>query len=198
MLSLGCKQVALTQTKPKYKVKKYNPYMCVSNHPVMGKVNIVLDTGDQFLTIVERLKALLTSEQPDAVITNNGKVFTAKYDTKDYTIHEDMRTGDYSPKLYQELGPMSRGFVIKVSVVPVNPHSAIPGPFHMPYWDGFFWYGHADDDKYIHFILKYGCRVDKSVIDRIIWAVIEDVQQPFSLELWCWQHLKDGLLSTAQ
>ncbi len=151
-----------------------------TRHPVMGWVNTVKDTETQFNAICGRLTSLLVTAQPDTEITKDttSKAFTARYDTMVYTVHKNRGRGNVSSQTCQEVGPRVDGFVVDVRIVPINPVSALSGQtFQEPYWKTYFWYGHVDNDQYVHFVLKFGEGVKKSLRYDVIRAVTELAQQ---------------------
>jgi hypothetical protein len=132
-----------------------------------------------FQTIADRLTVLVRNADTNAVITRDKTSFKAEFDTMVYTVHGGSKTGDFTPNTHQETGPKSRGFVITVSVLPLNPIAAESGQtMQQPYWLEYFWAGHGDEKEYIHFLFKFGRQVDEKFRSKIIKAVTETAQPP--------------------
>jgi hypothetical protein len=66
--------------------------------------------------LVKNLTAVIRERCPDATIEVTNDLFTAKYGTMMFTLHGHQKTGEISPKTYQEEGPSFKGFVLPVGV----------------------------------------------------------------------------------
>lgn len=133
----------------------------------------------KFQAIATDVLAIVKEAQPEATVTQDGRTLVVQFDTMVYTVHGGSKTGEYSPKTHQETGPKLNGFVIDLSLNPLNPIAAVAGQtWQTTYWQEFFWHGHADDEEYIHFIFKFGKRVDDNLKRKVIQAVTGSAQQP--------------------
>lgn len=136
------------------------------------------DAREMFQSITNQLATLVQKADTNAVITQTETSFEATFDTMVYTVHGGSKTGNFSSQTHQETGPRVRGFVINVSVLPLNPIATESGQtMQRPYWKEYFWTGHGDKKEYIHFIFKFGNRVDSEFKSKIINAVTKTAQQ---------------------
>jgi hypothetical protein len=133
---------------------------------------------EMFQTISKRLVPLVQNAHTNAVIKQTETSIEITFDTMVYTVHGGSKTGNFSPTTHEEIGPRVQGFVISVSLAPVNPIAAESGQtMQRPYWQEYFWAGHQDRKEYIHFIFKFGRGVVEQFRGNIIRAVAETPQQ---------------------
>lgn len=126
----------------------------------------------KFAAVVEGISLLVRDAQPGAGIARSPQAFTASYDTIEFTIHSESKTGEYLPKVHQEVGPRRQGFVIQISLQPVNSAAAVAGQIHRrPYWQEYLWHGHGDERQQVHFLFKFGAGIDSDFKDRVIKTV---------------------------
>jgi hypothetical protein len=132
-----------------------------------------------FQTIAQRLTAIIQNAGTNAVIAQDATSFEAKRDSMIYTVHGGSKTGNFTEHTHQETGPRVLGFVLNVSVLPLNPIAAESGTtMQQPYWIEYFWAGHGDEKEYIHFVFKFGRQVDDGFKNKVIKAVTEAAQHP--------------------
>ena len=133
---------------------------------------------EMFQSISKRLVPLVQNAHTNAVIKQTDTSTEITFDTMVYTVHGGSKTGNLSPTTHVETGPRVQGFVISVSLAPVNPIAAVSGQtMQRPYWQEYFWAGHEDKKEYIHFIFKFGRGVDEQFNSTVIRAVTETAQQ---------------------
>jgi hypothetical protein len=99
----------------------------------------------------------------------SNETFKATFDTMIYTVHSQQKNGEYSHKTRKEEGPRKNGFIIQISVLPIIPICAVGNQtLQRPYWKEYFWHGHRNTEKYIHFIFKFGKGVSEEFRKGII------------------------------
>lgn len=136
------------------------------------------EAREKFQVIAKQLASLVQEADTNAVVAKTETTFEAGLDTMVYTVHGGSKTGNFSPNTHKETGPRVRGFVISVSVLPLNPIAAESGQtMQQPYWQEYFWAGHGDEKEYIHFIFKFGKRVDEHFKKKVIEVVTGTAQQ---------------------
>lgn len=90
----------------------------------------------------------------------------------EFTVHGEGKTGEYSPNVHQEVGPRRQGYMIRISLQPVDSAAAVAGQTHQrPYWQEYLWQGHDDEQQQVHFVFKFGGGIDNDFKDRIIKTV---------------------------
>ena len=67
--------------------------------------------------LVERIRAVVKTHYPKAVVTQSGKELRMEHDGRDYFVHHQGKGGEWQDAVV-ERGPRRRGMVLKVHLVP--------------------------------------------------------------------------------
>lgn len=128
---------------------------------VMSSVCLAEDTG---VAALERaITPVVQKYFPDAKVQSEGNTVVAKHGTMMFSVHNISKTGEISPKVYQEEGPNYRGFLLQISREPGSYQGAAAAPQDLrgPYWTTHFDAVPTEDGSaYWHIRFSYGGRLD--------------------------------------
>jgi hypothetical protein len=105
---------------------------------VTPAVSLGEEPGESALKSLERrLKALLKTSCPDAIVELKTEELTIRYKTQKFMVHGSDRTGTYSKDLHEELGPNRGGFLLRLTLraSKYNGPLVIPQTRREPYWN---------------------------------------------------------------
>jgi hypothetical protein len=124
--------------------------------------------------LVKKLTVAVRDTCPDAQIQVSNNVFTAKYGTMLFTLHNKSKTGEVYPQTYPTEGPNFRGFILTVSLEngPYEGAAVIPQTLQGPYFPTFIDGPAAEDGRKHYWVtFSYGSRLDEKTRSAIFEAI---------------------------